>query len=240
MMIRKLDMPLNTKEVVDFEGICPICDTEVIFTSDNDWYRDHLICPICRSLPRHRAFFHVLTQNFPEYRKMRIHESSPIDYIAKAMFEDCIGYSASHFWTNLPLGSWNGNLTCQDIERMTFPDGFFDLFVTMDVMEHLLNPVRALREIKRVLKPGGAYIFTVPIFDRTKSILRAYRRNGQICHVLPPDYHGNPIGNGALVTWEWGQDIADHLGPLERFNIKNEKIGVIGEMTDVLIIRKYI
>jgi hypothetical protein len=227
-------------EVIDsaiaYEGFCPICDKKVMFSSDNERYRDHLICTSCLSLPRHRAFFHVLKQKFPKYRELKIHESSPLDYIERAMFHDCLNYSASHFWPNLPLGSLNGKYTCQNLEILTFPDASFDLFITMDVMEHLLNPFQAVREIKRVLRPGGAYIFTAPIFNRPNSILRAYRRGDSIINILPPDYHGNPIGNGSLVTWEYGEDFVD-LIPSERINLVDRNIGVIGKMTDVFLIR---
>lgn len=50
-----------------------------------------------------------------------------------------------------------GNVTfCQDdITRLSFADERFDHVFVCFVLEHLDSPVAALRELKRVLKPGG-------------------------------------------------------------------------------------
>jgi SAM-dependent methyltransferase len=44
------------------------------------------------------------------------------------------------------------------IEQAGFPDHRFDVVVMWDVIEHLMRPLDALREIRRLLKPGG-YLF---------------------------------------------------------------------------------
>lgn len=43
-----------------------------------------------------------------------------------------------------------------------FPDESFDLCVSNFVVEHVGDPRSHLREVKRVLRPGGAYVFRTP------------------------------------------------------------------------------
>lgn len=49
-----------------------------------------------------------------------------------------------------------------DIEQIPFDQGTFSTVVCTDVLEHLLNPAKALVELYRVLQPGGVLIGTVP------------------------------------------------------------------------------
>ena len=59
--------------------------------------------------------------------------------------------------------------------------GTYDLVVHSDTLEHVPDPVLALRECRRVLRPGGACCFTVPI------VVGRLTRSRQ---GLPPSYHG--------------------------------------------------
>ncbi len=50
----------------------------------------------------------------------------------------------------------------EDALALSFPDGHFDLIVSVEVMEHVGEPERMTREIARVLRPGGIAILTFP------------------------------------------------------------------------------
>lgn len=50
-----------------------------------------------------------------------------------------------------------------DIEREDFSRlGTFDVIIMADVIEHLVDPVTALKKIKKLLKPGGRLVFSIP------------------------------------------------------------------------------
>ncbi len=53
-------------------------------------------------------------------------------------------------------------------ERLPFPDEYFDLVASVGVMEHFLDIDEALREIRRVLAPGGHYVSLTHV-RRTRS-----------------------------------------------------------------------
>jgi SAM-dependent methyltransferase len=57
-----------------------------------------------------------------------------------------------------------GNVTKGDACKLPFADGTFDLVLATDVIEHVDDDIAALREIGRVLNPGGRALITVPMF----------------------------------------------------------------------------
>jgi SAM-dependent methyltransferase len=56
------------------------------------------------------------------------------------------------------------NLVQGDSTDLPFADGVFDLACSFDMLEHVENDDLAIREIFRVLRPGGKCLVTVPAF----------------------------------------------------------------------------
>jgi SAM-dependent methyltransferase len=50
----------------------------------------------------------------------------------------------------------------EPVERCGFPDGAFDCVILSAVLEHLYNPDETMREISRILRPGGVVFLDVP------------------------------------------------------------------------------
>jgi SAM-dependent methyltransferase len=79
-------------------------------------------------------------------------------------------------------GNGFGPVEHGDICAMPFADDSFDLVLATDVIEHVEEDDGALREIARVLRPGGTLLLTVPAFellwglqDRVAQHKRRYR-----------------------------------------------------------------
>jgi SAM-dependent methyltransferase len=154
---------------------------------------------------------------YPQWRSLTIHESSPAERGASLRLKrQCPGYTTSHYDPAVPLGTIHPNhgYRCENLEKLTFPEASFDLVLTQDVFEHIFHPDRVIGEIERVLKPGGAYLMTVPIVMKSRTSRRRARidSNGNITHLKKPEYHHNPIDQrGSLVTIDWGYDILDYI-----------------------------
>jgi SAM-dependent methyltransferase len=53
----------------------------------------------------------------------------------------------------------------EDLTRLSFPDSSFDLVYASHVFEHIQDDQSAIREVRRVLAPGGLAILPVPIIS---------------------------------------------------------------------------
>ena len=63
-----------------------------------------------------------------------------------------------------------------DVETpLTFPDGSFDAIVAGELLEHLRFPDVFVEEVRRVLRPGGVFVGSVPNAFRLQSRLRFLR-----------------------------------------------------------------
>lgn len=229
-------------------GYCSTCPGPTRFAANDLWFRDHYACARCGSIPRERALMVVIEERFPDWRTMRIHESSPAQRGASLrLMRECPGYVASQFFPDLVPGESRDGMRCENLEALTFADESFDLHVTQDVFEHLFDPAAAAREIARTLRHGGAHVFTVPLVlgnlpSRRRARLYA---DGTVEHILPPEYHGNPISSeGSLVTVDWGLDITQHLFAAsglatEVIAIDRLDYGIRAEFIEILVSRKH-
>jgi ubiquinone/menaquinone biosynthesis C-methylase UbiE/glycosyltransferase involved in cell wall biosynthesis len=225
------------------DGFCPICEAKSTFVSNHKWLRDNYRCETCQSIPRQRYLQHTLHSLIPGWQNMRIHESSPCnDFIKRCV----TGYTASQFYPGKKPGERVGAFTNENIEALTFSDNTFDIFLSQDVLEHVFNPEKAVREMLRVVKVGGYVMFTIPVFSAKKTLQRArLGEHGNVEYIEDAVYHGNPIdSDGSLAVWDYGQDFIDNLknwatdSEVEVFNHPIPEMGIEGEFLDVFYVKK--
>jgi SAM-dependent methyltransferase len=219
-------------------GRCPICERRTLFVERSGWLRDDYFCVRCESIPRYRALVAVIEGEFPDWRNMEIHEFSPWGPGSQKLKSEAALYSDSAQEDGIPSGHIIDGEVYQNLESVTFSDESFDLVVTQDVLEHLFKPELALREIARILRPGGAHIFTVPVFNDRPTVVRAAMSPTGVDHFLPPDYHGL-----CLVVREWGEDLVDFVANAtglhtEVHSLHDRNLGLDGWSLDVFVTRK--
>ncbi|MFT4843702.1 MAG: hypothetical protein ACI8UD_001043 [Planctomycetota bacterium] len=191
-------------------GHCPICATSVIFTAISKSPREQLQCCNCGSVPRQRALIQVLKEM--QIADTMVHECSPSLCTFWFLQKHCAKFDASYFWPDRAGGAKVGAVRNVDLGKQPYANAAFDFVVTQDVLEHVPEPIAAIHEIHRTLRPSGAHVFTVPRNDWHATEARAELHAGELRHLKPPEYHRDPIRkSGSLVITDWGMDLEQRM-----------------------------
>lgn len=121
-------------------------------------YRDHVICPVCNSADRERMVYYFLEKHTSIFSdKCKVLHFAPERNIEKKL-KKC---NNCDYMTGDIVP---GRADCVvDITNIQFADGTFDYIICNHVMEHITNEELAFSELKRVLKPAGKLILSVPV-----------------------------------------------------------------------------
>jgi SAM-dependent methyltransferase len=211
----------------DARGRCSVCGEHARFVR-NSWIlprelarewppafvdRESQLCDHCGSSGRIRSFADALLAlhadeatsmrelvREPGFRALRVAEINAIGRMHPLLAE-----LPHHTHSEYPD---------EDVMALSYADASFDLVLTSDTMEHVPDPWLGFREIRRVLRPGGSHVFTVPTDPRRPE---TRSRDG-----LPPQHHGRGGGpfslvtrrNDMLATTDYCVDLPERLRPL--------------------------
>lgn len=120
----------------------------------------------------------------------------------------------SEFFDSVRPGDFCNGIQCQDVQALQLPDNYFDLVTSTEVFEHVPDDRRGFREIARVLKHGGWFVFTVPLLDSEATVERAkIEADGTISFLTHPEYHFDRLrGKGKVLAFRtYGRDICQRL-----------------------------
>ena len=73
----------------------------------------------------------------------------------------------------------------EDAHNLSFPDRSIGTILMMETIEHIVNPIRALSEVRRVLRPGGVLVLSAPFaLDIHNHPSDYWRMTPEGCNVL--------------------------------------------------------
>jgi len=140
---------------------CPICDHQYrkLLPYGRINARENALCPNCLSLERHRLMWLYLKDktNFFSRKLDVLHFAPEPCFISR--FEKQHGDKYITADIESPLAKVK-----MDIHQIPFGENHFDVVLCNHVLEHVKNDIQAMREIYRVLKPGGWAILQIPFF----------------------------------------------------------------------------
>ena len=178
-------------------------------------------CQRCGHNSRMRALFDALTSLYALPKDSSIYmaeQVTPSFSVIKSIYQNTVGseFLGSHH----SPGEHTFNeilakaVRHEDMTRLSFEDESFDAVITQDVFEHIPNFDKAFLECRRILKPDGLMLFTIPFFSgiQKTEICAVVNADGSLTHLYPPEVHGNPVdGGGSLCFQHFGWSILDDL-----------------------------
>ncbi len=75
---------------------------------------------------------------------------------------EAYGVEPSNYASEIALNQLDLNVYNCYLDDVNFDDNYFDIVTLWDVFEHLPDPVRTMRIIRRILKPDGFIVITTP------------------------------------------------------------------------------
>jgi len=123
--------------------------------------RPHAQCPGCGAMERHRLLWLYLRERTDLFaRPQRLLHVAP-----EPVFEARLRAAPHLAYVSVDLASPRA-LVRADVQRLPHPDACFDAVLCHHVLEHVADDRAAMRELRRVLRPGGFALLQSPVQRR--------------------------------------------------------------------------
>jgi len=176
---------------------CPLCDRSAgRFIDMGDYelnHRPNAMCPWCSSLERHRLLY-VFLKECTEFftRKLRVLHIAPEECL-ETIFARMpnLDYTTADLYAPAMIKA--------DITDLPFPAASYDAIFCSHVLDHVPEDRKAMRELRRVLAPGGwAVVMSLIDHNRERTL-----------DEIPANAPARHIGNHCIRIY--GLDFPDRL-----------------------------
>lgn len=202
-------------------GWCGVCERESTFAYD--WlygspgevnWRERLTCATCGLNNRLRLSMAVIRHLAPHPGSAvyATEQLTPFVRILRSCYPTLT--ASEYLGPDYQPGKIRGDGTRhEDLTRLSFPDGAFDLVASFDVLEHIPDFRKGLAEMRRVLRPGGHLVLSAPMSlgVHDHHVRARLLPNGEAEHLATPEYHGDPVhpDRGVLCYYHFGWRLID-------------------------------
>jgi SAM-dependent methyltransferase len=188
-LLKKLKSVLSARE-------CPLCGwsgREFLRHGSGKKVRDDARCPSCGSLEWHRLGYYALRD--------RLDRLGAVLHVAPETVVEKWLRSVADQYLSIDLEGTKA-MRAMDLTALDLPDRSQDLIWCSHVLEHVPDDGAAMREMARVLRPGGRAILQVPIWrdKETYEDWSVTTSEGRLEHFMQRDH-----------VRLYGMDIVDRL-----------------------------
>ncbi|MDD3741235.1 MAG: methyltransferase domain-containing protein [Bacteroidales bacterium] len=192
---------------------CPVCgNTFRKMLPYGSKAGENRLCPVCLSLERHRLMWLYLN-DYSDFFKNNfkvLHIAPEQPFLKKFKTAKNLDYTTADMVS--PIADLHF-----DIMKIPLENNIYDWVICNHVLEHVENDIEAMKEILRILKPGGKAILQVPINYN-------YKETHEDLSITNPKDREKIFGQYDHVRWH-GLDYPDRLKKagfiVENFDIKD-------------------
>ncbi len=246
-----------------FRGIDNLVNERTTYTIQHDNFRETVISSVTNSFNRQRqlvcalsiALFDNPKYSLPDIvkhinkNKLKFYTTEANSVLFNKLQETInpkLFYFSEYFDKKFKSGKKIKGVLHQDLQKTSFKDNSFDIITSAEVMEHVADAPTAEKEIVRILKRGGLYVFTLPFgYTLPKDIILATEKKGKIIYHQKPQYHGDPVRpeDGILVYRIFSYiDLKKRFEKLkcnyQCYELYSDELGIIGSNNFVHIVNK--
>jgi SAM-dependent methyltransferase len=188
------------------DRFCPVCGSRCrAFLADTRTGRPDAACPVCGSRERHRSIWPFLVEETPLARApLRVLHVAP-----EGCFERRLRALPLRAYVTLDLAR-DDVAVRGDLCRLGFAAESFDFALCNHVLEHVADDCAAMRELFRVLAPGGWAVLTVPGPDPRLGFPERLAETVEDAGVRSPEERLRRYGHPGHLRL-YGADLADRL-----------------------------
>ena len=203
-------------------GYCINCEKVMPLAVDLNWgdgahpnWRERLQCA-CGLNNRIRASLYFLSSHVSNPQSVRIYATEQVTaFFTQLRRRYPLAVGSELLRDNTPRGCMNAaGVRHEDVTNLTFHSSSFDVVLSFDVLEHVPDYVSAMREMARILRPGGTLLASFPFDTTTVStqVRAQVAADGSIRHLFPAEYHGDPVDEaGCLCFQVFGWSVLNDL-----------------------------
>ena len=186
---------------------CPVCRSQLSrFLPSPRTGRPDSVCPVCGSQERHRFIWLFLL----EHTNLRRRAQRVLHVAPERCYETVL-----RGWRHLDYVTMDlhrPDVTVRaDLTAMVFASGTFDFLLCNHVLEHVPDDGAAMREMFRVLRPGGTAVISVPGPSRESQLDTDLAETIEADPALPPEQRAARFGHPGHLR-QYGRDLAAKLG----------------------------
>lgn len=157
---------------------CPCCGLKLKSFVKSDYYWIHpdqidasrytktkqdVLCPLCRSLPRHRILALWCEEHKEQLRNSKILYFAVEPSMKIWMQRNAISYTSADLYSKADIKL--------DIQHTGLADDSYNLVIANHVLEHVDDFRKALNEVYRILRPNGYFICSFPMDPRIELLV---------------------------------------------------------------------